>query len=231
MEILTNKPNIFFTSDYHAFHKSPCPVKADDKRQDEWTLCKDCKRLHEPKGSILTLGRGRPFDTIEEHNEALVERHNAVVRPGDLVYYLGDFALKTSWEKALAFRRRLMGNFYFVRGNHDGVADEMYRRDPSCFVWMKDLETIKPKMDGIPPITLCHYAMRVWPGSFKGRWQLYGHSHGMLPELPHLLAFDVGVDCWNFSPVSIEEVAQKMKAKMPAWEAYKASLKGTGRAE
>lgn len=222
--------NIWFTSDYHAFHKSPCPPKPDPKREDEWRLCKECTRLHEPKGSILTLGRGRPFASIEEHNEALVERHNAVVRPGDLVYYLGDFALKTSWEKALSFRRRLMGNFYFIKGNHDSIAEEMYRRDPTCFVWMRDLETIKPKIDGIPPITLCHYAMRVWPGSFKGRWHLYGHSHSNLPE-NHTLSFDVGVDAWGFAPVSIEQVAEKMKSKMPAWLEYKESLKGTGRVE
>jgi hypothetical protein len=46
-----------------------------------------------------------------------------------------------------------------------------------------------------------------------------------------VLAFDVGVDCWDFTPVSIEQVAAKMKAKLPEWEVYKASLKNTGRAE
>jgi hypothetical protein len=53
----------------------------------------------------------------------------------------------------------------------------------------------------------------------------------MLPEIDNMLSFDVGVDCWNFTPVSIEQVAAKMKTKLPVWEAYHASLKNTGRAE
>jgi len=164
---------------------------------------------------------------------AIADRHNAIVRPGDLVYNLGDFGLKIKWDELLQFRRRLTGNIYFIRGNHDSVTDEMFRRAPDAFVWVRKLETIKPKIDSIPPITLCHYAMRTWPGSHKGTYQLYGHSHGMLPELPNLLAFDVGVDIpeWNFSPVSIEQVQGKMRRKLPAWEAYRESLKDSKRVE
>lgn len=194
--------NLWFTSDYHIGH---------------W--------------NILKLGKGRPFSCLDEMHAAIADRHNAIVRPGDLVYNLGDFGLKVKWDELLRFRRRLTGNIYFVKGNHDSVTKEMFRRAPDAFVWVKELETIKPKIDGIPPITLCHYALRTWPGSNKEHWQLYGHSHGMLPELPNLLAFDVGVDCWNFTPISIEQVQQKMKSKMPTWEAYRESLKNSGRAE
>lgn len=194
-------PNLFFTSDYHAFH---------------W--------------NILSLGKGRPFSSIEEMHAVIADRHNAVVKPGDLVYFLGDFALKTKWQQALNFRKRLVGNFYFILGNHDSVAKEIFRQAPDAFVWMKDLKTIKPKIDGIPPITLCHYALRTFPGSHKGHWALYGHSHGMLPE-DHSLSFDVGIDCHDFSPVSIEQIAAKMKKKIPAWEKFKEGLKGSGRAE
>jgi calcineurin-like phosphoesterase family protein len=194
MNILKH-PNLWFTSDYHIYHEN-----------------------------ILTLGKGRPFSSTEEMHAAIADRHNAVVRPGDIVYNLGDFALKIQWEEAYRFRQRLVGNQYFIEGNHDSVAREMVRNHPDCFVWYRHLETIRPKIDGIPPITMCHYAMRTWPGSHKGNWQLYGHSHNMLKEEPNWLSFDVGVDCWDFSPVSIEEVRKKMKSKMPAWEAWKATL-------
>ena len=190
--------NIFFTADLHLGH---------------W--------------NILTLGKGRPFANLGEMHDAIIERHNAVVKPGDLVYNLGDFALKIKPEEAWNLRKQMNGNIYLIEGNHDSVAKRM----AGAFVWMRGLDTIRPSIDGVPPVTLCHYAMRTWPGSFKGHWQLYGHSHGMLPEISEMLAFDVGVDCWNFSPVSIEQVAEKMKAKLPAWEKYKASLEGTGRAE
>jgi calcineurin-like phosphoesterase family protein len=193
--------NIWFTADYHIGH---------------W--------------NILTLGKGRPFTSLNDMHAAIADRHNAVVRPGDLVYNLGDFALKIGWEEAFRFRQRLIGNMYFICGNHDSVAKEMLRHEPDAFIWSRDLETIKPKIDGIPQITICHYAMRTWPGSYKGSYMLYGHSHGMLPE-NHSLSFDVGVDCWNFAPISIEQVADKMKKKTPAWLKYKESLGGSGRAE
>ena len=35
----------------------------------------------------------RPFVDEKEMDEAMIERWNAVVQPGDLVYHLGDFAL------------------------------------------------------------------------------------------------------------------------------------------
>jgi calcineurin-like phosphoesterase family protein len=55
--------------------------------------------------------------------------------------------------------------------------------------------------------------MKVWNGSHKGDWQLYGHSHGTLPDDPNALSCDVGVDCWNYFPVSMEQLRAKMKTK------------------
>lgn len=199
---IISKPNIFFTSDFHLFHQN-----------------------------ILKLGKGRPFETVDDMHAAIADRHNAVVRPGDIVYNLGDYALKTQWEAAYRFRQRLLGNHYFIIGNHDSVAKAMIQNAPDCFVWARYFETLRLKGYGVPSITICHFALRTWPNSHRGSWQLYGHSHSHLPELDNLLAFDVGVDCWDFTPVSIEQVTRKMKSKMPAWEASRALLTGTERAE
>jgi calcineurin-like phosphoesterase family protein len=153
-------------------------------------------------------------------NSEIVKRHNEVVQKGDLVYELGDFALKCQPKEARDLRYAMNGNFYFVLGNHDQVAEKI----PDCWVWMKDLVRIKPKGFDCPHITLCHYAMRVWHGSHKGTWQLYGHSHSNLPEGTQWLSFDVGVDAQNFYPISIEQVIARMKTKIPAWEKWKSGL-------
>jgi len=60
--------------------------------------------------------------------------------------------------------------------------------------------------------------MRVWPHSGRGSWQLYGHSHGNLPDDPLSLSMDVGVDSHDFSPWRFEEVQAIMKAKTTARE-------------
>jgi len=195
--------NLFFTADWHLFH-------------DFMLRGIPGQRVPRPM-----------FSSVEEMNETIVENHNEVVRPGDLVYNLGDFAVKTQVSSVLPLFKRLNGNQYFVRGNHDAVGEKL------PWIWIKDLANLSPKIEGVPHITLCHYALRTWPSSHKGTFQLYGHSHSMLPEDPTLLSFDVGVDVpeWNFHPVSIEQVMEKMARKMPAWLEYRESLKGSGRVE
>jgi len=74
----------------------------------------------------------------------------------------------------------------------------------------------KITMPGGPPrvnqkVVLFHYAMVVWNACHYGSWQLYGHSHGTLTDNPNTRAFDVGVDCNNYRPISFEEVAQRME--------------------
>lgn len=194
-------PNIFFTSDYHLYHEK-----------------------------ILILGKGRPFANVDEMNAAIADRHNEVVRPNDRVFNLGDYALKCQWEDAYRQRQRYIGQQHFLFGNHDNVAWEMIRNVPNCFVWAKgDPDSpgsyvLRLKNYGVPKITLCHFAMRTFTSSHKGSWNLYGHSHNQLPEEDRWLGFDVGVDCWDYRPVSIEEVAQKMKTKQAAYDAWRATL-------
>ena len=171
------------------------------------------------------------FSTVEEMNETIISHHNERVRKGDLVYDLGDFAIKTTEEVALSCLKRMNGQRYQFEGNHDQIATKLAKK--GAFIWYRQLEELnldQPYFEKKQKIVLCHYAMRTWHNSYKGGWQLYGHSHGMLPE-DHTLSFDVGVDCWDFYPVSIEEVKVKMATKIPAWEAYKESLQGSGRVE
>jgi calcineurin-like phosphoesterase family protein len=200
MEILKNYPNLFFTADWHFGHR------------------------------FLVNEKKRSFATVEDMTEVLVQNHNSVVRPGDLVYVLGDCYLQITHEQATAIQKRLTGNHYLILGNHDSIALKLARKGE--FVWARPFEEIKvgppwfPK-DGKKMIALCHYALRTWRNAGKGTWMLYGHSHYKLPEIPHYLSFDVGVDCpeWGFTPVSIEQVIQKMAGKQPAFDAWKASRK------
>ena len=157
--------------------------------------------------NIVTYSE-RPFDDVYEMNEALVRNWNAVVRAGDVVYHLGDFALCDA-ASATKIVKCLSGQKYLVFGNHDKVLrkDESFLKN---WIWAKDVADIKV---GLQRVVLMHYAMRVWNQSHRGAWQLHGHSHGSLKEESHLLQADVGVDCWNQRPVSFEELAAKMATK------------------
>lgn len=159
----------------------------------------------------------RPFADVTAMDEALVERWNAAVGPDDVVYHLGDVGLCSP--KALrALLDRLRGTIYLLRGNHERSAT--HRLCADRFGWIKDIYEFSVEDAEAPrgeqPIVLMHYAMRTWNRSHHGSWQLYGHSHGTLPDDPAQRSIDVGVDCHDFAPISYQAVKAIMATK--TWE-------------
>lgn len=62
----------------------------------------------------------RPFQTVHDMNETMVENWNKVVKPGDKVYHLGDVFFGSQVHfKALWLR--LNGRKRLIVGNHDDV--------------------------------------------------------------------------------------------------------------
>lgn len=164
----------------------------------------------------------RPFGSVREMDEALVRNWNAVVKRKDIVYHLGDVGHRCSPSYLKKILDKLNGRIYLIQGNHDRTA-----LDPLC---RDRFEDIAPLLDvyiqspsarkGRQHIVLCHYAMRVWNKKHWGSWHLYGHSHGMLAEDPGSMAFDVGVDPWDFTPVSYPQIAAKMAQRENAYKLH-----------
>lgn len=157
----------------------------------------------------------RPFQDIGDHDRQLTERWNRVVHPADTVYHLGDFCLGKP-ERAIELARSLHGHKHLILGNHDRHL-EKNKDFLACFESVGVLKTIKIPDETLPGrnqlIVLCHYAMLVWDRSHYGVWQLHGHSHGSLPEDPHALRLDVGVDCHGYRPVGYEQIRTLMGTK------------------
>lgn len=139
----------------------------------------------------------RPFNTVEQMDEALITNHNAIVGSNDVVVHAGDFTLK-SRTAAEQIIKRLNGNHIFLRGSHD-----RWLPDSAKFMWRK---VVAGRL-----IVVCHYALRTWEGAYHDSWQLHGHSHGRLEPLG--LQWDVGVDNNNFYPVSFEQLAVIMAGR------------------
>ena len=156
---------------------------------------------------------GRPFRSVAEMDDALIDNWNAAVRPTDTVYHLGDFAYRSRRPPG-RYLDRLNGTIHLVRGNHDA---ETLRDCGDRFASVSDL--LEVTVEG-RTVVLCHYAMRTWNGSHRGggraSWHLYGHSHGDLPDDPAAFAFDVGVDCHAYAPVPFARAAALMAAKPAA---------------
>ena len=155
----------------------------------------------------------RPFETIDEMNDKIVENWNSVVPKDGVVYHLGDFSTGNSHNWA-GIRKRLNGRIGLVLGNHDLLP--LSEIQP---LFMNINDTVALKIQdpdahrGCQMIILNHYAMRVWNKSHYGSWSLYGHSHGSLPDDPNALSIDVGVDCFNLTPLSYHQIKEIMSKK------------------
>jgi calcineurin-like phosphoesterase family protein len=58
----------------------------------------------------------RPFDSILQMNRTLIDNANALVKPEDIVYHVGDFSFYRPWSDIL---KQLNGTWVFLWGNHD----------------------------------------------------------------------------------------------------------------
>jgi calcineurin-like phosphoesterase family protein len=148
----------------------------------------------------------RPFASVEENDEVLVQNWNRTVGPDDVVWHLGDFAYRNRMHVE-RYLERLNGRIHLVRGNHDDKGAWRVREKFASFQ-----EAAYLKHEG-EYIYLLHYACRVWRRSNHGSWHLYGHSHGSLPPLGK--SMDVGVSAVakllggkpeDYRPISFEEV-------------------------
>jgi calcineurin-like phosphoesterase family protein len=149
-------------------------------------------------------------------NETIVNNWNKVVNEDDIVYFLGDFIFGNSAQtKDLFFK--LKGKIKIIWGNHDSTLKQFLKGINNYPELKKRIEILGDYAEikiNEQDITLCHYAMKIWNHSHHGAWNLFGHSHGNLPDDPHSLSFDVGVDCHNFSPISFDEVSKIMSKKV-----------------
>ena len=145
---------------------------------------------------VLRIDR-RPFPDLATHDAALVENWNAVVEPDDTVWHLGDFALGPPPERVQALLSALNGQKHLIVGNNDGPAT-LAARD-----WLSIAHYAEIDVDG-QHLVLCHYAFRTWNRMGRGVLDLHGHSHGKLK--PATRQYDVGVDAWDFRPVTLETI-------------------------
>lgn len=141
----------------------------------------------------------RPFKNVEHMNEEIVKRWNEIVKPNDLIYHLGDFAFK-GVEQCQYWESRLNGKIVHIVGNHDlnnGVKSYITKG-------MMEFGNKVVFFQHHPPVIpeeIPEWADFVLCGHVHNHWK-----HKTLKKLPHIPIINVGVDVWNFTPVSTNSV-------------------------
>lgn len=144
---------------------------------------------------------GRPFGSVAAMDEALVERWNRSVAQDDVVWHLGDVAVRQRPERVAALLARLTGLKHLVAGNND--TPEI--RELPAWVSVADYREIEVA-DRL--LVLCHYPLRSWRRMARGALNLHGHSHGRMTPLPGQV--DVGVDAWDLAPVPLGAILARI---------------------
>lgn len=153
---------------------------------------------HFGHAGALSLYR-RPFASVAEMDAAMVERWNGVVGREDEVWHLGDFAIRQTPARVIELLDQLHGHKHLVTGNNDVAAT----------IALSHWSSVQPYAELMLDerrLVLCHYAFRTWRDMSRNSINLHGHSHGRLK--PQTRQFDVGVDVWDFWPVTLEQILE-----------------------
>lgn len=172
---------IWFTSDPHYFHKN---------------VIEYC---------------GRPFMDVNHMNEMLIKKYNALVRPEDTCYFLGDVIFGGTL-KAHEIISQLNGTKKLILGNHD-KQNKAHKWLTLGFKVARDHEQIQLTPEIL--LNLSHFPYRgdnhderKFPTQLEddGRWLLHGHVHNAWKTKGRMI--NVGVDVWDFNPVSINSIKE-----------------------
>ena len=188
-----NKQNVYFTSDFHLFHKNV--IRFDN----------------------------RPFNNVDEMHVAIEESWNEVVQPKDIVIYLGDLSFARREEKKYVTEllNRLNGTIHFVLGNHDKYFEikEMSRFASVQDYLEVRIKHFDDKTDKVVETLFCcmHYPIYSWNKSHHGSFMVHGHSHGNLHHgedasfYDNSRVIDVGCMLHNYKPISYSDVMEHLK--------------------
>lgn len=202
---INNKQNVFFCSDPHFGHSG---------------IVRGTSKWEGGKGT-------RDFDTLEEHDKALVDNINSTVGENDILFCLGDWSFGNykngeNVTNIKKFRDQIKcKNIHLIFGNHDQEirkdADRAKSRFLSTNDYLEIVVTDIPTDQSEKPlkyhIIMSHYSHRVWNKSHCGSWMLFGHSHANLRGVEGK-SVDVGFDNHlEFKPFSFQELKEIMKNK------------------
>lgn len=182
---------IYFISDYHFGHKD-----------------------------ILEYGE-RPFNSIEEMNDAIINRYNQTVTSEDTVYFLGDFCLGSPERiKENLSKFKKVKQLILIKGNHDRIKTA----DEARALGFDDMvEKMILNVDEIN-IGLSHYPFKR-PGEMPGKSNfkpdevdvlVHGHAHQLYKTRMHesgKLMINVSCEVIDYKPISLDEILVLIRAK------------------
>ena len=169
----------------------------------------------------------RPFFTLTEMNNTLIENWNNKVSKTDTVFILGDFcwSKEDRWIEILS---QLQGSKVLIQGNHD-----LKQMSATLKHKFQDIVAYKEITDNGRKVIMSHYPIPFYKSDYNNKvYHLYGHVHNTVEEKylqelkQQILKTDIRetgrhtgqyFNCWcgfyNYTPVRLDEILDKWKDK------------------
>lgn len=149
----------------------------------------------------------RPFRSASHMDAVLLQNLQAMVRPEDTLWIIGDFAYgpkakDPDWLRKL-FAKLPGAEKHLIVGNHD--------LEPTLALPWTSVQHLAEVRDGPhnQAHTLCHYPMLTWNHARRGALQIFGHVHNNW--LGSRNSVNAGVDVWDYFPVRFEDLARRAR--------------------
>lgn len=151
--------------------------------------------------------RLRPFSSVEEHDETIIENHNTLVSDRDRVYVMGDVAIG---RRDIQTVGRLRGRKKLIKGNHDIFKLSDYAP------FFEDIASCRIYPD--QGVIVSHFP--VHPGQLEHRFKVnwHGHLHANLvmgtgeyhKMKPDPRYFNICLEHTEFKPVEFHDLLERI---------------------
>ena len=154
----------------------------------------------------------RPFNSLIDMEDTIINKWNIKVNDNDTVYVLGDIA-KDDDPSSIEIFKKLKGHKHLIVGNHDHLILNEIKKS-NVFESVKFIDLI---IDNNRKVCLCHYPLMDWMEFNREGILVYGHIHNktakngyaykmMKDYYINLPAYNCGVDVCGFEPKTLNEL-------------------------
>jgi len=141
------------------------------------------------------MAKRRGFDSVEAHDEHIIQEWNKVVDKRDVTYILGDITMEKKAPYHLL--KRLNGIKHVILGNHD-------RRQDVPDLWMNNVESVAG-MYQYKGFFLTHCPIHPKELTYREvRGNIHGHIHDS--EVGEPGYYCVSCERVNYKPITLKEL-------------------------
>lgn len=143
----------------------------------------------------------RPFSSIEEHDDLIIDNINKIVRIQDKLFIMGDVVMN---RRCLSILDRInTKKRVLIRGNHDVFKLKDY------LPYFKDIRAYKV----MPKHNLIFSHIPIHPCQLEGRFKLNVHGHSHSNKIDDKRYFNICPENIGYEAIELEEILEIKKSR------------------